>query len=78
MQNKDIYQSLYDQQERFRNNFPTLSDFETYVSREGKLDEVKDIYQFDENSIVDPLKKKRKWGIEIRFSISILSEKGKG
>lgn len=58
MQNKDIYQSLYDQQERFRNNFPTLSDFETYVSTEGKLDEIKDIYQFDENSIVDPLKKK--------------------
>ena len=61
MDNKVVYESLFQNDETFRRNFPSQNDFETYVSQEGKLDEIKDLYDYQEPIETpdgDPVKKK--------------------
>lgn len=58
MDNKAIYESLFQSDETFRRNFPNQGDFEIYVSQDGKLDELKYLYNYQEPDIEDPVKKK--------------------
>jgi len=77
MDNKSIYNNLFQSDETFRSNFPEQSDFDTYVSQEGKLDEVKDLYNYQEPDTEDPVKKKEERRSPFRSLFRSFGDRGK-
>src|SRR5210317_1497813 len=77
MDNKSIYNNLFQSDETFRSNFPEQSDFDTYVSQEGKLDEVKDLYNYQEPDTEDPVKKKEERRSPFRSLFRFFGGRGK-